>query len=275
MFLRDTGEVDQVESVLGMWMLSGYDVDRQVTSTSRASWKSFFEPSISQLESLKIDEDNLRLLETFTIRAVLDPGALYNSFYPVQSAMQTPIGTPQRGKAPTRVVPTSVVKRLEEPGSRGSLAGEDGENEVDRQARIRIAALGSMKWLLGMWSSFRRIASVLPAFKNVNSGADIYRFFPRTEVSEQLTRLNEGQGFGALLANVEFWTILSHKERPPFIGDEQEDSVTNYGNSQPGVRRAGWSLLLTLVQKHKGRPYPPLLSTIGLSNTKYLFRALA
>ena len=235
-------------------MLSGYDVDRQVTSTSRTSWKSFFEPSINRLESLKIEEANLRLLETFTIRAVLDPGALYNSFYPVQSAVQTPIGTPQRGKAPMRVAPTSVVKRPEEPGSRGSFAGEDGENETDRQARIRIAALGSMKWLLGMWLLFRRVASVLPAFNNVNSSADIYCSFPLTESSEQLTRLDEGHGFDALLANVEFWTILSHKEHPPFFGDEQDDSVTNYGNSQPGVRRAGWSLLLTLVQKHKGRP---------------------
>ena len=150
-----------------MWMLSGYDVDRQVTSTSRTSWKSLFEPSSDQLESLKIDEDNFKLLETFTLRAILDPGALYNSFYPVQSAVQTPIGTPQRGKAPARVAPTSVMKRLEEPGysstpgSRGSLAGEDVESEADRQARVRIAALGCMKWLLGMWMLFRRVASVL------------------------------------------------------------------------------------------------------------------
>lgn len=182
--MRDTGDTDQVESFLGMWMLSQYDVDRQVTSTGRTSWKSFFGSSTDQLESLKIDEDNLKLLESFTIRAVLDPGALYNSFYPVQSAVQTPIGTPQRGKAPVRVAPTSVVKSLEEPshfstpGSRGSLAGEDGESEADRYARIRIAALGSMKWLLGVWLLFQAVASVLPAFKNVNSGADIYRFFP-------------------------------------------------------------------------------------------------
>jgi len=159
-------------------MLSGYDVDRQVASTSRTSWKSLFEPSTNRPESLTIDEDNLRLLETFTIRAALDPGALYNSFYPVQSAVQTPIGTPQRGKAPARVAPTCVVKRLEEPSSRGSLAGEDGESEADRQAMIRIAALGSMKWLLGMWLLLRRVASVLPAFENVNSGADIYLFLP-------------------------------------------------------------------------------------------------
>lgn len=170
-----------MESVLGMWMLSQYDVDRQVISTGRTSWKSFFESSTNQPKSFKIDGDNLRLLETFTIRAVLDPGALYNSFYPVQSAVQTPIGTPQRGKAPARVAPTSVAKSLEQPrppGSRGSLAGDDGESEADRQARIRIAALGSMKWLLGMWLLFRTVAGVLPAFKNVNRGADIYRFFP-------------------------------------------------------------------------------------------------
>ena len=75
---------------------------------------------------------------------------------------------------------------------------------------------------------------------------------PVIDSSERLTKLDEGQGFDALLTNVEFWTILSHKEHPPFIGDEQEVLGTNYGNSQPGVRRAGWGLLLTLVQKHKG-----------------------
>ena len=100
------------------------------------------------------------------MRAVLDPGALYNSFYPVQSVVQTPIGTPQRGKAPARIGPTSVAKSLEElghssiPGSRGSLAGEDGESEADRYARIRIAALGSMKWLLGASLLFRTVASL-------------------------------------------------------------------------------------------------------------------
>ena len=78
-------------------------------------------------------------------------------------------------------------------------------------------------------------------------------FSPLIESSERLTRLDEGQGFDALLANVEFWTILSHKEHPPFIEDDQGVLGTNYGNSQPGVRRAGWVLLLTLVQKHKGR----------------------
>ena len=165
-------------------MLSQYDVDRQVTSTGRTSWKSFFESPTNQPESIEIDGNDLKLLETFTIRAVLDPGALYNSFYPVQTAVQTPIGTPHRGKAPARVASTSAVRSPEEPGhssipgSRGSLAGEDGESEGDRYARIRIAALGSMKWLLGVWLLFRAVASVLPAFKNVHSGADIYRFFP-------------------------------------------------------------------------------------------------
>jgi hypothetical protein len=182
--MRDTGDTDQVESVLGMWMLSQYDVDRQVTSTGRTSWKSFLESSTNQPESLEIDENNLKMLEAFTMRAVLDPGALYNSFYPVQSAVQTPIGTPQRGKAPARIAAIPVVKSREEPGhsstpgSRGSLAGEDGESEADRYARIRIAALGSMKWLLGVLLLFRAVASVLPVFKNVNSGADIYCFFP-------------------------------------------------------------------------------------------------
>lgn len=165
-------------------MLSQYDVDRQVTSTGRTSWKSFFESPTNQPESIEIDEDDLKLLETFTIRAVLDPGALYNSFYPVQSAVQTPIGTPHRGKAPARVASTFAVRSPEgpghpsTPGSRGSLAGEDGESEGDRYARIRIAALGSMKWLLGVWLLIRAVASVLPTFKNVHIGADIYHFFP-------------------------------------------------------------------------------------------------
>jgi hypothetical protein len=165
-------------------MLSQYDIDRQVASTGRTSWKSFFESPTNQPESLTIDEDNLKLLEAFTIRAVLDPVALYNSFYPVHSAVQTPIGTPQRGNAPARVASTSIAKSLEEPGhsstpgSRGSPAGEDGESEADRQARIRIAALGSMKWLLGVWLLLRAVAPVLPAFMNVNSSADIYCFLP-------------------------------------------------------------------------------------------------
>lgn len=73
-------------------------------------------------------------------------------------------------------IPTSVVKRLEEPSY---LAGEDRESVANRQARIGIAAPGSMKWLLGMWLLFRCIAGVF--YKNVNSSVDIGCSSPLTD----------------------------------------------------------------------------------------------
>lgn len=52
--------------------------------------------------------------------------------------------------------------------------------------------------------------------------------------------------FVAPLANPALWTVLHHAQTPPFV------NIESFGWNQPGVRRAAWSLLQTVLAKCKG-----------------------
>lgn len=59
--------------------------------------------------------------------------------------------------------------------------------------------------------------------------------------------------FLAPFANPALWSALCHAQTPPFV---QIDGP-GFGFAQPGVRRAAWSLLQTMLRSCKGE-HPPL-----------------
>ncbi|KAF9556293.1 hypothetical protein CPC08DRAFT_820566 [Agrocybe pediades] len=60
----------------------------------------------------------------------------------------------------------------------------------------------------------------------------------------------------AFYSNPAVWTILHHAETAPWA------EVESFGFAQPNVRKAGWSLLQTLLTSHKDR-LEPLLATLS------------
>lgn len=48
------------------------------------------------------------------------------------------------------------------------------------------------------------------------------------------------------LKNPLLWTVLYHGQNPPFVNSD------GFGYGQPNVRKAGWGLLMKLLEDHKG-----------------------
>ncbi|CCM05109.1 uncharacterized protein FIBRA_07316 [Fibroporia radiculosa] len=103
--------------------------------------------------------------------------------------------------------------RKEEETNTRTKTEEDEEDEQDRWARLRIGALGSAEWLLSKQSE--------------STLAD--------RIGEHL----------ALFSNHALWSALYHGHTPPFV------PVDSFGHSQPGVRKAAWSLIQTIVKTCK------------------------
>ena len=98
---------------------------------------------------LVIDHTLRQGLISFVQRAALDPVGLYLFFNPVQPISETAQRSkkgPQVGKAPA--VP--AVPRRDETDNTRYKSDEQEENETDRKARLRIAALNSTRSLLSM-----------------------------------------------------------------------------------------------------------------------------
>jgi hypothetical protein len=77
-----------------------------------------------------------------------------------------------------------------------------------------------------------------------------------------------GHGIRELFGNPEFWSILYPGKLPPYMGDsvsnDPADGFEAFGMNQPGIRRAGWTLVHLLVAKHLGAWRFLLSSTVGV-----------
>jgi hypothetical protein len=56
------------------------------------------------------------------------------------------------------------------------------------------------------------------------------------------------------LKSPSLWTVLYHGQTPPFVHPSRDfgAGVDGFGFGQPNVRKAGWGLLMKLLQDHKG-----------------------
>lgn len=234
-----------------------HDVDKSVSSVGRDSWDAFVRYS-----SIKEEEGKYYVLEassknaifSFVQRTVMDPLSVYSYLNPPPaSAAPTPPtpnsrnqrsggGTPARGKHQQLAAAIAAARRTggEDSEPVKTKAEEYEESEVDRRARLRIGGVGGLRWFLG---------KSLNSTCTGNSFAD-KRFYLEHDtdgISEEIMEL---------LKNPVLWTVLYHAERAPFIVDTQSGafgSAESFGFGQPNVRKAGWGLLMVLLQNHKGK----------------------
>lgn len=158
-----------MEYVIGTWLLSAYDVDRQVAGSAKDSWTRFSTISGSSSQAtqeigsrkLQLDEERLKQLWTLTYRTILDPIGIYTYVNPPQPAVPPPQPHSAR-KGPARTPHGGGRNQSTQSQHRGGSAGvgreedsgrtkseEDEESEEDRSARLRVAGIGAAEWIFG------------------------------------------------------------------------------------------------------------------------------
>ena len=222
--LREVLSDDQTEYILGSWLLAAHDVDRQVAWLAKDCWTRCVSLS-STTGSLSLDADLTQHIWDFVHRTLLDPGGVYLYVNPPQPATLPPLAHQKGAKA------TPVKKTPDEDTSR-VRSEEEEENEADRRARLRMGACGAAKWILSTYDHCTYHIAL--HVHTADAVADVR--------SEALT-----SDFVAPFANPALWTVLYHAQTPPFV------DVESFGWSQPGVRKAAWSLLQTVLAKCKGQ----------------------
>jgi E3 ubiquitin-protein ligase listerin len=165
-FLRDSGPEAQVSQILGSWCLSAWDIDRGVALTGTSSWNNIVlirqfesgtapDSSHSQHHDLsRVILDDVTIAQSllpFIATAILDPSSTFLALNPLSSVVSSDsatlghVGTPGHTSRPhVRNTPSG-----EEQTPLTSRPEDDPESVEDRNARIRVAAIGALKWVFG------------------------------------------------------------------------------------------------------------------------------
>ncbi|KAI0084737.1 hypothetical protein BDY19DRAFT_969852 [Irpex rosettiformis] len=237
------------EYIIGTWLLSSYDVDRQVAGSARDAWGRFTSVSNPSEEGstkkLKLDEDRLKQLWDFVQRTLLDPLGTYNYVNPPQPVVvPPPPSIPRKGPART---PHAQLGRGQNAHSRDAgkeedtgrvKSDEDEESEEDRKARMRVAAFGAGEWVF-----------------------DAYLRLLHSPLSDD-TEKTKLTSFVKPLENPLLWSSLYHAQNAPFILSDGDEKVQAIGWDQPAVRRAAWSFLYSIIS-NSSTPIEILLPTLS------------
>ena len=168
-FLRETASSSQLENILGALLLASQDVDRPVAAIVSKVWENViaatsrtaYGPS-SSLKRISLDDTTRSSLTSFIQRAVLDPNGIYTLFNPVAPPAPSLVVHPFQSKTGSLNGSQVPTPRKDDGGDQTprSKIDEQEENEEDRVARLRIGALGALRWLLGKSSSISRYDSI-------------------------------------------------------------------------------------------------------------------
>ncbi|KAJ3992694.1 hypothetical protein F5050DRAFT_1579091 [Lentinula boryana] len=129
-------ETDSSESAdaIGTWSLATNDVDPVVANVAAESWRQFAGTSPSLLCREQIT--------SYAQRAILDPGGLYAYLNP---APPSPSPPPTKGKpTPLTAKVSEDTSDLQQPQGFDGLQSDSLETDTDRDARIRVAGIGSL-----------------------------------------------------------------------------------------------------------------------------------
>ncbi|KAJ3986996.1 hypothetical protein F5890DRAFT_1406039 [Lentinula detonsa] len=129
-------ETDSSESAdaIGTWSLATNDVDPVVANVAAESWRQFAGNSPSLLCREQIT--------SYAQRAILDPGGLYAYVNP---ALPSPSPPPTKGKStPLTAKVSEDTSDLQQPQGSDGLQSDSLETDTDRDARIRVAGIGSL-----------------------------------------------------------------------------------------------------------------------------------
>lgn len=166
---QEQASQDELDSVLGTWIILAHDVDRGVATVADRALTEFISglPNASPLPCLNLTQPIIVALLGFSYRAVLDPAGLHATLNPVAAPVVPPVtriasgkmmqgkksGQPLPAKKGGRYVPPPAAESHLQPSLRSEspapsdTAGE--ESESDRNGRLRASALGAVRWVIG------------------------------------------------------------------------------------------------------------------------------
>ncbi|EIW76996.1 hypothetical protein CONPUDRAFT_157270 [Coniophora puteana RWD-64-598 SS2] len=236
--LADSADPASTEASLGTWLLLAHDLDRVVVTQAERSWRAFVsyappsDPQHASSSKLQITPDTLRSITAFTERVLLDPLSVHAALNPAPlEALPPPPAARggKGGKGATRPPPPQA-SRSKETVDRPKAEGDE-EQDADKSARLRYAALGALRWILDARKAL---------------GLPLSELYP-------------------ILRNTALWSALHPAARAPFASgdDDRHQKQDGFGLGQPQVRVAAWTLVLCLLQLHGVR------SSVSRSDNKH------
>ncbi|KAG8744954.1 hypothetical protein FRC10_009189 [Ceratobasidium sp. 414] len=201
-------------TLLGAWTLGANDMVTPIATSLRSCWDStiLWRQEADTTDLLDI-QDQLEDLVSSVIQALVEPDALYQRFAPLTAT--TKDGTDK----------ADSLNAHEQP--------------QDRDARIRISALGAVGWMLGtlVYSGLSD-----PQFNSMSPDTP-----PTVALPQLIPALTE-----LLSSNPLVGSILCAQESPSFLPVQvipNEGGITGpFGHGQRGVRVAAWGVVKTFVK---------------------------
>lgn len=146
--IRDLEEERQ-ETVIGSWCLLTHDIENQVSLTALPSWKENFGPGVdADAEGTLLIREAAPALISFIRQTIFDPLGAYALVNPIQPSIDT-----------------KPTKKGAKPQPRVQAPPEtpftDEELDAERKARLRASALGSVKYVFGMFFSWTNLPGML------------------------------------------------------------------------------------------------------------------
>ncbi|KAH0834818.1 hypothetical protein J3R83DRAFT_10427 [Lanmaoa asiatica] len=240
----------ELETLLGTWAMVAHDVDRGATTVGMRAWLDFITTTPSQAADnrdihrtspqtermrsqpkITLNPPLLFSLFKFVQRAVLDPQGLYATLNPAPV-----VPPPQQGH---KGALQDKIAHQGKPIPQGKVTGDNvgEENDSDRAGRLRVGALGVVRWIIENW----------PAIDSASV------------TSHPLLT--------TLLSPPAFWSTL----HPAIVSPDSNPvnpqpcpfSVASFGQGQPQVRQAAWALVGSLVGVFKGLLPEPLIRILS------------
>ena len=139
-FLQGIASSDAVQNIIGSWCIAVHDIDKQVSIQARKAWNLAI---VTKSEDQRgdpvylLEERALDQLADFSGRCLFDPQKVYLDLNPM--LRQQNVESARNGQG--------VQLPDDDMAFRSKL--EEEESEDDRRSRIRVSAIGVLKWFLG------------------------------------------------------------------------------------------------------------------------------
>lgn len=176
-YLQEVATSETLESVLGTWCVLAHDIDKLASSIGTEAWNSFVrycaghsmeEPLMdaSAEAYFLLDATSRHTLFGFLQRTALDPLGVYAYLNPLPTSIvptpsqqpnlknRRPGGNNKGAAASKRQQLASAIAAVRKAGIEAeepvrSKSEDYDESESDRSARLRISAVGGLRYFLG------------------------------------------------------------------------------------------------------------------------------
>ncbi|KAH7882407.1 hypothetical protein F5I97DRAFT_1939442 [Phlebopus sp. FC_14] len=246
----ETTTENELYTLIGTWLTLAHDIDRSVAAVGQRAWTDFISTSSgSDFESgwpprshrhhappkFVLGQPLTGSLLVFAYRTVLDPAGLHAALNPAPIPATVPPNTHQasgrgygqgkemqQGSQGRRVpqskkdVPTPQPTKSSQ--STEPVSTDDSEeSELDRAGRLRVGALGAIKWVIGA------LSQVVPLLQTLTSLLSSTSFWSTLHPSPACPYSAEVFGFNQPQVRQAAWTLVGslvkylHGSIPPVI----------------------------------------------------------